>query len=82
MRRLHVEALVYCIAWAALAILGLNLAGIKAGLLLSVGLFLIVMPTSALVLSRTGNFALERGVRWGILVASALVLLSVADTAP
>jgi hypothetical protein len=81
-RRLHVEALVYCIAWAALAILGLNLAGIKAGLLLSVGLFLIVMPTSALVLSRTGNFALERGVRWGILVASALVLLSVADTAP
>ena len=82
MRRLHVEALVYCIAWAALAILGLNLGGIKAGLLLSVGLFLIVMPTSALVLSRTGNFALERGVRWGILVASALILLSVADTAP
>jgi hypothetical protein len=81
-RRLHVEALAYCIAWAALAILGLNMAGIKAGLLLSVGLFLIVMPTSALVLSRTGNFALERGVRWGILVASALVLLSVADTAP
>jgi hypothetical protein len=81
-RRLHVEALVYCISWAALAILGLNLAGIKAGLLLSVGLFIVVMPTSALVLSRTGNFALERGVRWGILVISALILLSVADTAP
>ena len=82
MRRLHVEALVYCIAWAALAILGLNMAGIKAGLLLSVGLFLIVMPTSALILSRTGSFALERGVRWGTLVVSALILLSFADTAP
>ena len=82
MRRLHVEALVYCIAWAALAILGLNLAGIKAGLLLSVGLFLVVMPTSAIVLSRTGNFALERGVRWGILVVSALILFSFADAAP
>ena len=81
-RRLHVEALVYCIAWAGLAILGLNLAGIKAGLLLSVGLFLVVMPTSAIVLSRTGNFALERGVRWGILGLSALILFSLADAAP
>jgi hypothetical protein len=46
---------------------------------LSVGLFLIIMPTSALTLSRTGNFTTERAVRWGILVVAALILFSVAD---
>ncbi len=80
MRRLHLEALVYCIAWAALAILGWHLSGLKAGLLLSIGLFLIVMPSSAIILSRTGSFALERGVRWGLLGVSALILFSLADS--
>ncbi len=79
MRRFNLDALLYCIAWAGLAILGWNLAGLRAGLLLSVGLFLIVMPASAIILSRTGNFALERGVRWGILALAALALLSFAD---
>jgi hypothetical protein len=78
-RRFNADALIYCIAWAALAILGWHLAGLRAGLLLSVGLFLIVMPASAIILSRTGNFGLERGVRWGILAAAALALLSFAD---
>ena len=49
------------------------------GLLLTAGLFLIVMPTSALLLTRTGNFALERGVRWGILAVAAIALLSFVD---
>lgn len=62
-----------------LALVGYRLGGLKAGLLLSVGLFLIVMPTSAIALSRTGNFAIERGVRWGILAVAALILFSVAD---
>ena len=79
MRRLNVDALIYSIVWALLAVIGWRIAGIKAGILLSVGLFLIVMPTSAIVLSRTGNFALERGVRWGILGLAALILLSFAD---
>ena len=73
------DALVYCIAWAALAFAGWHFSGLTAGLLLSVGLFLIVMPTSALLLSRTGNFALERGVRWGILLVSGLALASSVD---
>ncbi|HEX8535102.1 MAG TPA: hypothetical protein VF662_13125 [Allosphingosinicella sp.] len=79
MRRLNIDALVYCLVSAALAIAGWKLVDHRAGLLLSVGLFLIVMPTSAVVLSRTGNFALERGIRWGILALAALALFSFAD---
>ena len=75
------DALAYCIAWAALAFAGWHFSGLKAGLALSVGLFLIVMPLSAIILSRTGNFGLERGVRWGILVAAALALASAVDLA-
>jgi hypothetical protein len=78
-RRLNIDALVYCLVWAALAIAGWKLVDHRAGLLLSVGLFLIVMPSSAVVLSRTGNFALERGIRWGILALAALALFSFAD---
>ena len=77
--RFNADALIYCIAWAALAIIGWDVGGMRAGLLLSVGLFLIVMPTSAVVLSRTGSFRLERGIRWGILVVAALALFSFAD---
>ena len=73
------DALAYCIAWAALAFAGWHYSGLTAGMLLSVGLFLIVMPASALLLSRTGNFALERGVRWGILMVAALALASAVD---
>jgi hypothetical protein len=77
--RLNVDALIYCIAWAALAIAGWHYSGLRAGLLLSAGLFLIVMPASAVILSRTGNFRLERGVRWAILAAAAAALISFVD---
>jgi hypothetical protein len=77
--RLNVEAAVFCLAWVLLAVFGLDRMGLKAGLLLSVGLFLVIMPASAITLSRTGNFALERGVRWGILAVAAAVTLSMAD---
>ena len=79
MPRLNLDALAYCVVWAALAILGWKLVDHRAGLLLSVGLFLIVMPTSAIILSRTGNFQLERGIRWSILALAALALFSFAD---
>ena len=75
------DALAYCIAWAALAFAGWHFSGLAAGLLLSAGLFLIVMPTSAFVLTRTGNFKLERGIRWGILAVAALGRLSFLDLA-
>jgi hypothetical protein len=78
-RRLNLDALFYCIVWVGLALLGWQLAGIRAGLLLSIGLFLIVMPASAVILSRTGSFRAERTVRWGILAVAAIGLLSYAD---
>ena len=79
MPKFYPEAALFCLAWVALAVFGLLQVGWHAGLALSVGLFLIIMPTSALTLSRTGNFGIERGVRWGILVVAALILFSVAD---
>jgi hypothetical protein len=79
MPRLYPEALLFCLLWAALAIYGGLELGWKAGAALTLGLFILIMPTSALILSRTGNFAVERGVRWGILAVAAMVFLSVAD---
>ncbi|MBV9931690.1 MAG: hypothetical protein JO013_12195 [Alphaproteobacteria bacterium] len=79
MPRLYPEALLFCILWAALAVAGFALIGWQAGALLSVGLFMLIMPSSALILTRTGNFAAERIVRWGILAAAAIVTASVAD---
>ena len=79
MPKLYPEALLFCVVWVALAVAGWHFAGMAAGLALSVGLFLIVMPASALTLSRTGNFAIERTVRWGILAIAAIVLFSIAD---
>jgi hypothetical protein len=79
MPRLYPEALLFCVLWTALALFGLERLGWKAGLALSAGLFLIVMPASAVILSRSGNFTLERGVRWAILAAAALILFSLVD---
>ncbi|HEX8574046.1 MAG TPA: hypothetical protein VF759_14980 [Allosphingosinicella sp.] len=79
MPRLYPEALLFCAIWAALAIWGGLELGWKAGAALTLGLFILIMPTSALILSRTGSFSLERGVRWGILAAAAIVLLSMVD---
>jgi len=79
MPKLHLEPLIFCIAWAALAVAGFALLDWKAGVALSVGLFMVIMPTSALILARTSNFVLERAVRWGILVVATLILLSLCD---
>jgi hypothetical protein len=79
MPRLYPEALAFCILWAALAVAGFAKAGWGVGALLSAGLFIVIMPTSAFLLSRTGSFAIERAVRWGILIVAALVLASVID---
>jgi hypothetical protein len=79
LRRFNLDAFLYCLAWAGLAILGWQVGGPPAGLLLSAGLFVIVMPASALILTRTGSFNKERAVRWTILVVAALALLSYSD---
>jgi hypothetical protein len=75
MPRLHLEALLFCLVWAALAIGAGLVAGWQAGAALSVGLLLIIMPTSSLVLARTDSFGTERTVRWTILAVAALLLM-------
>ncbi len=81
MRRFNLDAFLYCVVWAALAVAGWTVGGLRLGLLLSAGLFVIVMPLSALILTRTGNFRTERAVRWSILALAALALLSFSDLA-
>ena len=81
MPRLYPEALAFCLLWAAIAVYGGLELSWKAGAALTLGLFILIMPTSALILSRTGSFQAERAVRWGILAAAAIVLLSQIDLA-
>ena len=74
MPKIYPEPLLFCLAWAALAIAAGTMASIWMGLLFSAGLALILMPLTATVLTKTGDFALERQVRWGLLVVAALGL--------
>ena len=78
MLKLYPEALLFCAIWAGLAIWGGLELGWKAGAALTLGLFILIMSTSALILSRTGSFRLERAVRWGILAAATGILFLVA----
>jgi hypothetical protein len=79
MRKIYPEALAFCVLWAMLAVGGWSLIGWKTGLALSAGLFFLILPVSAVILSRTGNFTLERAVRWGILAAAVIALVFFAD---
>lgn len=79
MPRLYPEALLFCLFWAGLAIYGGLELGWKAGAALTLGLFILIMPASTLILSRTGSFQAERAVRWGILAAAAIVTVSMVD---
>jgi hypothetical protein len=74
MSRLHPEALIFCLTWAALAIAAAVMGNIWLGILFSAGLTIVLMPLSATIISKSGNFALERQVRWGLLVLAALAL--------
>jgi esterase/lipase len=74
MPKLHLEPLIFCFAWAALAVCGWLLGGIWAGSLLSFGLVAVLMPVSAAIISKTEDVAIERQVRWGILAIAALAL--------
>jgi hypothetical protein len=74
MPKLHLEPLLFCLVWALLAIAGTVLGGIWAGAALSFGLLLVLMPLSTIVLTRYEDSALERQVRWGMLVIAGLGL--------
>jgi len=72
MPKLHVEPLLFCVAWAALAIAGFVRGGQWAGALLSLGLLPLIMGASAYIITRREDFGLERQARWGILVLAGL----------
>jgi len=76
MPKLHAEPLIFCLAWAGLAIAAAIMASIWTGILFSAGLAVLLMPVSATIISKTENFALERQVRWGLLVLAALALFA------
>ena len=73
MPRLHPEPLLFCLAWAMLAIWG-GMTSIWLGILLSGGLAVVLMPVSAAIISKREDPVLERQVRWGILAIAALAL--------
>ncbi|MBV9882475.1 MAG: hypothetical protein JO276_05655 [Sphingomonadaceae bacterium] len=74
MPKLYLEPLLFCLAWAALAIAAGVLASVWMGILFSAGLALVLMPLTATIVSKTDDFTLERQVRWGLLVIAALGL--------
>lgn len=73
--RLHPEPMLFCLAWAVLIIWG-GMTSIWLGILLSGGLAVILMPLSATIITKREDPALERQVRWGLLVLAALALLA------
>ncbi len=72
---LNLDALAFAVAWAALALLAGMVGGFYMGGGLALALLVVVMPLSAFILSKTGDFALERKVRWGMFAAAALGLI-------
>ena len=74
MPRLQAEPLIFCLAWAALAIAAAVMASLWTGILFSAGFAIILMPLSATIIAKTENLALERQVRWGLLALAALAL--------
>jgi hypothetical protein len=58
------------------------MASIWLGMLFSGGLALLLMPLSATIIAKTENLALERQVRWGLLVLAAVGLFLYRQFAP
>jgi hypothetical protein len=70
----HPEALLFCLAWIVVAAAGYILEGWIAGSLLTFGMLAIVMPLSGILISKYDDFALERTVRWSVLIGAGAIL--------
>ena len=79
MSGVNFEALAFSLVWIIVAMAGWILAGWVAGVILSVGILFLIMISSAIIFSTSGNLLLERSVRWGILVIATIGLISYAD---
>jgi len=75
MSPLNLDALAFAAAWAALALIAGMVGGFYMGGGLALALIVVVMPLSAFILAKTGDFALERKIRWGMFAAAALGLV-------
>lgn len=73
----HPEAALFCLAWVVVAAAAYILEGWLAGSLLTFGMLAIIMPMSGFVISRYDDFALERTIRWSILIAAGSILATV-----
>ena len=71
---IHPEAALFCLAWLGIAVAGFLLEGWLAGALLSFGLVAIIMPVTGYLIGKRDDFALERTVRWSILILAGLIL--------
>jgi len=69
----NIDGAAFALAWAALAIVASAFGGWYAGIALLAALILVVMPTSALVISRSGDLARERQIRWALFAAAVVV---------
>lgn len=69
----RLEPLLFCLCWAGLAVVASVIGGTWAGLAVALGLLLVLMPSSAFILSRYEDEKLERQVRWGLWVIAALL---------
>jgi hypothetical protein len=74
MTKLRLEPLLFCLCWLLLAIAASVFGGTWAGVAVALGLLLVLMPSTAFILSRYEDEKLERQVRWGILVIAGLLL--------
>ena len=74
MPKLYAEPLLFCLAWAALAVAGAVYGGLWAGVVIALGLLTILMPATMLILTQMEDFKFERQVRWGVLVLAGLAL--------
>jgi hypothetical protein len=75
MPKLHLEPMLFCLIWAALAVAGGLYGAWWVAVLLSLGLLFPISAASLQVLSQTDDPRLERQVRWGILIVAALTLV-------
>lgn len=70
----HAEAAAFCLAWICVAAAGYVLEGWLAGTLLTFGMLTVVTSTSAFIISRYEDFALERTIRWSVLIGAGALL--------
>jgi hypothetical protein len=80
MPKLNIDALLFALAWAALAMAAGVFGGFLVGSALALSLLIVVMPVSGLILTKTGNFTMERQVRWAMLIAAAIGVAVIAVT--